>query len=152
MIRVTDWTPRIDDRMRELHALKLSFTDISARLNADFGLSTTRNACIGRGRRIGLEKRAWPPPRPVMPKPPKPRRSRKGKKRWIPPPAPPIVPEEPEVIPGRLTMLQLGRQTCRWPSGTNAPYTYCGDPIYDDRPYCHAHCKLSYQKPEKTWS
>ena len=151
MIKVTDWTPRIDDRMRELHALKLSFGDISARLNADFGLSTTRNACIGRGRRIGLEKRAWPPPR-LTPKAPKARKSRKGKKRWIPPVSPPIVPDPPAVIPGRLTMLQLDWQTCHWPSGTSAPYTYCGEPTYEGRPYCHAHCKLSYQKPEKTWS
>jgi GcrA cell cycle regulator len=151
MIRVTTWTPEIDDRMRELHALKLSFTEISARLNADFGLSTTRNACIGRGRRLKLPLRAWPPPR-LTPKAPKARKSRKGKKRWIPPVTPAIVPEAPALVPGRLTMLQLGRQTCRWPSGTRPPYTYCGDPIYDDRPYCREHCRLSYQKPEKTWS
>jgi hypothetical protein len=148
MIKVTDWTPRIDDRMRELHEQKLSFTEISARLNADFGLATTRNACIGRGRRIKLPLRTWLPA-PEVAEAPTPRKVRK---RWVPPVSPPIVPEAPPVVPGRLTMLQLNRRTCRWPSGTKPPYTYCGDPIHDDRPYCREHCQMSYQKPEKAWS
>jgi hypothetical protein len=147
MIRVTTWTPKIDERMRELHALKLSFTEISARLNADFGLSTTRNACIGRGRRLGLPLRAHPPPRTKIPKLPKPRVRKKQQRK----PPTPVLSDAPAIIPGRLDMLQLTAETCHWPTGNKAPYSFCGEPVYDDRPYCKEHCRVSYQKPEKTW-
>jgi hypothetical protein len=148
MIRVTTWTPQIDDRMRELHATKLTFTEIAARLNADFGLSTTRNACIGRGRRLGLPLRAHPPPRSTPKKLPKPRIRKKRQRQ----PPTPIVPDAPAIVPGRLSMLQLTYGVCRWPSGTKPPYTYCGEPVYGDKAFCLEHCRRAYQKPEKTWS
>jgi hypothetical protein len=139
MITVTTWTPQIDDRLRKLHLTKLSFTEISARLNADFGLSTTRNSCIGRGRRIGLPLRAFPPPRST---PPKPRKPRDRKKRQPP------TPVVPTIATGRLDMTQLEYGVCRWPSGTKPPYTYCGEPVHNDRPFCLEHCRQAYQ----TWS
>jgi hypothetical protein len=143
------WTLQLDERLRELHGSGMSFLKIAVALNQEFDLELTRNACIGRGRRIGLTLRASPPPRT---KPNKPRKKHPRKSRRLE--APPIAPEpEPEpIILGRVTMLQLNRTTCRWPSGQQSPYTYCGEPVHGDRPYCLAHCKLSYQKPEKTWS
>jgi GcrA cell cycle regulator len=148
MNKVVHWTPRIDARLRELHATTMTFLEIATKMNAEFGFALTRNACIGRSRRIGLTLRAIAPVRKKQKVTPKARPYRKK----IKPVAPPIVPEPPAFVPGRLTMLQLNHTTCRWPSGVKPPYTYCGEPIHDDRPFCLEHCRLAYQKPEKTWS
>ena len=143
-----EWTPAMDTRLRELYDTKLTFRVIADRMNADFGLALTRNACIGRGRRLFFPSRGGAPPPPV------PKRTRK-RKHWTrrkteakpKPVAPPLAPVEP--VPGALTMLQLGRGTCRWPSGTKPPYTYCGEPVHGDRQYCLAHCQLAYANPER---
>jgi GcrA cell cycle regulator len=146
MIDKTVWTPQLDARLRELHGQGLIFLQIAAAMNDDFGLALTRNACIGRSRRIGIGMRTTPPP-------PRNRKAPKLVRKPRPPRpiAPPIVPE-PAPVPGALTMLQLSRTTCHWPSGNRPPYTYCGEPVHGDRPFCLDHCKLAYQKPEKTWT
>jgi hypothetical protein len=133
-----EWTTRLDDRLQALHAEKITFIRIAEILNAEFGLALTRNACVGRAHRICLQLRQKPKP---------PQRIRK--------PIPNLsvrIKRAPPIAPGALTMLQLTRGTCRWPNdAARPPYTYCGAPVYDDRPFCLAHCKLAYQKPEKTW-
>lgn len=148
----TVWTPQLDTRLRELHGQGLVFKQIAAILNADFGLSLTRNACIGRGRRINLVMRASPPPRI---KPRKPRQPRAQKPKEVTVQTRPVSKRlhlAPPIVPGALTMLQLNPATCHWPSGIRAPYTYCGKPTYANKPFCLDHCKLAYQKPEKTWT
>lgn len=133
-----EWTPRLDDRLQELHAEKITFVRIAEILNAEFGLALTRNACVGRAHRICLKLRQKPAP---------PLRKRK------PLPMVPLKVKAPPIAPGALTMLQLTQATCRWPSdAARPPYTYCGAPVYDDRPFCLAHCRLAYHKPEKTWT
>jgi GcrA cell cycle regulator len=145
----TVWTPEIDARLRELHSQALVFRQIAAILNADFGLSLTRNACIGRGRRIGLGVRTVSPPRQRPRKP----RAQKPKKVTVQTRAiSPRLHRAPPIVPGALTMLQLNNTTCHWPSGTSAPYTYCGKPVHGGKPFCLEHCKMGYQKPEKTWT
>jgi hypothetical protein len=143
------WTPQLDERLRELHGQALPFRQIADTMNADFGLSLTRNACIGRGRRIGLNPRASP----ILRSKPYKRRSHKRKKVTVQTPVISIdLHCAPPIAPGALTMLELGTNTCRWPSGTRVPYSFCGEPVHGDRPYCQKHCKMSYQRPEKTWT
>ena len=150
MIDKVVWTAELDARLRELHGQRLIFRQIAAILNADFGLSLTRNACIGRGRRLGLGVRAASPPPRQRPRKP---RAQKPKKVTVQTPVIAIdLHRAPPIVPGALTMLQLDHTTCHWPSGTRAPYTFCGKPVLGDRPYCHEHCRVSYQKPEKTWT
>ena len=145
-----EWTPRMDERLRELDAAGLTFKAIAARMSAEFSLALTRNACVGRGRRLRLPLRGGAPPPP-----PKPRRGRKQypKKRKATSikALPPVPWSTPPLVPGAFTMLQLNRQTCRWPSGTTPPYTYCGEPVHGDRQYCLAHCRLAFVKPEKLY-
>ena len=147
MPKGADWTPQMDDRLRALDAEKLTFRIIAARMNADFGLALTRNACIGRARRIGCPLRDGTPPPP-----PKPRKEQiiSLSVRQQPPPLVPVMTAP--AVPGAYTMLQLTRTTCRWPGGSKPPYTYCGAPVHGDRPFCLAHCRLAYNKPEKTWT
>src|SRR5512146_2428809 len=54
----TQWTSEIEARFKELHATGKAFSEISRTLNDEFiGLRTTRNGCIGKARRLGLEQR-----------------------------------------------------------------------------------------------
>jgi hypothetical protein len=65
----------------------------------------------------------------MEPPPPKPRQ---------PPPEPPRA--EPEIFTmRRLTLLELGPGTCRWPVGDAPPYLFCGNPTDPDRVYCPVH-------------
>ena len=137
------WTSELDQRLRELHAEGLKFKLIAAGLNAEYGTTFTRNSCIGRAHRLELPTRAEPTG-PV--KKPKPKRNRGQDKARVAPIPPPVHIPAPSLVPGRLTMLQLTRFTCRWPSGDRAPYTYCGDRVEGDGPFCREHAKLAYNK------
>src|SRR5512139_2910511 len=60
----TQWSPEIEARFKELHATGKAFSEISRSLNEEFpGLRTTRNGCIGKARRLGLEQRQAKPSR-----------------------------------------------------------------------------------------
>ena len=149
MSKGIDWTPQIDDLLRRLYMGRLTFRDIATRMTEELGLSLTRNACIGRARRLEFQLRNGASPKP--PGPPKPRgRQKQHRRPRFKLVAPPLAPRPPRI--GTLTMLQLTAETCRWPSGDRPPYTYCGAPVHDDRPFCLAHCQLAYDKPRKVWS
>lgn len=49
-----DWTKSCDDELRELRSLGRSFKEIAADINRKFGTAYSRNACIGRVKRLGL--------------------------------------------------------------------------------------------------
>jgi len=142
------WTPEMDQRLRELHAEGLKFRLIAAGINAEFETTLTRNSCIGRSHRLKLPIRTEPEPVSKKSK----RKRGQDKARIAPIPPPVQLHRAPPLIPGRLTMLQLTRFTCRWPSGDRPPYTYCGDKIEGDGPFCHEHAKLAYNKPWRAWS
>jgi hypothetical protein len=142
------WTPEMDARLRELHAEGLKFRLIAAGINAEFETTLTRNSCIGRAHRLNLPVRAKPT-EPVK----KSKRERGQYKARLAPIPPPVqLRQSPPLIPGRLTMLQLTRFTCRWPSGDRPPYTYCGDKIAGGGPFCREHAELAYNKSWKAWS
>ena len=54
------WTVGMLTRMRELHAAGMTFGQIARALNAEFGTAVTRNACVGKGRRLQLPARKAP--------------------------------------------------------------------------------------------
>jgi hypothetical protein len=134
------WTPRMLARLRELHDNGMKFKQIALTMNAEFKVSLTRNAVIGKAHRLQLQLRdaATAPGRKV-----------KWDKLVETKVAPPLAP----VIPGALTMLQLGYHTCRWPSDeARPPYTYCGEPTYAGGSFCKAHYRLAYVKPRMSWT
>jgi GcrA cell cycle regulator len=135
------WTPALDARLEELHASGMKFKQIAFTLNAEFKISLTRNAAIGRAHRIILTPRQPPvrkarPKRPARPKPVE---------------APPIAPETAPT-PGALLMRHLTRHTCHWPEGDKPPYTYCGKPTCDGSSFCAVHYDRVYIKPRKEFS
>ena len=50
----TDWAPEHSGALRELFALHLSFARIAAAINRKFNTTYSRNAVLGRARRMGL--------------------------------------------------------------------------------------------------
>jgi hypothetical protein len=52
---------------------------------------------------------------------------------------------EPVMVlePLHLDLMQLTRSTCKWPLG-DGPYTYCGHPTVEGKPYCPGHVAIAY--------
>jgi GcrA cell cycle regulator len=66
------------------------------------------------------------------------RRSRQPRQRIAAPPAP---------AAGRLTLLELNSQSCRWPSGRAGRFFFCGAAEADLQrgiPYCPRHMRRAY--------
>lgn len=117
-----------------------SFVQITALMNAQLGTSYTRNAIIGKSKRMKLASNN--PPGKHVPSDNKP-------KRITVKPAKP-APNSPEAVqlrcvevdPQNLTIYELTDETCHWPYGEVPPLTYCGHPIFCGS-YCGAHFYLS---------
>jgi hypothetical protein len=142
----------LTDRLLRLHANGDSCNDIATALSNEFHVPLSRNAVIGKLRRLNP-----PPPKktkykakikvkvkatPSSPAPPKTVRF-----IYYPPP-PPSLPAPASL---RLSIYQLDESKCRYPSGESPPYEYCGLPPEPGCPYCSVHCRLSHTTPRKRW-
>ena len=152
--RTNLWSLEEEERLLQLAATASRIVDV-----AD-AMDKTRNSIVGklaRMRRLGqvgvIEwslrpnryqalKRS-PRPRIVSAEPPpKPRRG-------LPPPDP--VQPEPNVeavTMRRLTLLELGPRTCRWPIGdVGAPgFFFCGNETDPERSYCPTHHSIAHYR------
>lgn len=127
-----DWTDELIARFRALHAsAQHSFAGMAKILSREFHVKLSKNALIGKSRRLALIKRA-----PVYEQPPErdeeviTARILRGWK----------VEEPPPREDGLLTVFQLRAGLCHFPRGP-APYGYCGK----DAPkgsYCRQHTQL----------
>jgi len=128
-------------RLRALHADdKLSFDVIAEELSVEFRTEVSKNACIGKARRMGLPQRR----RKSIP-----RATRKRALELHPPEAAPCVlprwkvMEVPRPAPGsRITLFQLTDNACRWPHGDEPPFLFCGAPTAG-KTYCAYHTGIS---------
>ncbi|MBX9874350.1 MAG: GcrA family cell cycle regulator, partial [Beijerinckiaceae bacterium] len=134
-----------DKAIAELRRLKgegKSFSEIAAALRGP-----SRNACIGKARRLGIvsTKPAAPSAKPARsarpPREPKPRPAKPPKVVAIkpePPPPPPRLPDDRKGVP----FLDWRPGQCRWPLwNRNTPFEakeICGEPVMPGRSYCRA--------------
>lgn len=107
-------------------------------------LGVTKNAVIGRAKRLGLSRtkkthiKSHKPPAPFG------SWRRKGwdriQRMFRPRPEPvPVVYK-----PGGITFMDLTNATCRWPvSGTGADMMYCGGEVHKES-YCLEHCRIAF--------
>jgi hypothetical protein len=135
------WTDTMNRYFARLHRdpKQLSFVEIAKAMEVKFAITMTRNACIGKARRLGLPTRKFGTPRPPV--------GRAAlKPRKVAAVEAPIAPVEaiiPDVLPPEgLTIYQLREGICHWPLGKTydyPPFMYCGCPALLGRPYCEAH-------------
>src|SRR5260370_23421651 len=126
--------------LREIIARGMTFSEIAKAIKSKFKTKYSRNATLGRAKRMGLAGPAQPESLP----PAKPRLSRLGelrstesrppKFRWSPPAfeeAEPINLRCVEIEPRHLSLVELERRDCRYPYGGGAEgeaLTFCGPP------------------------
>jgi GcrA cell cycle regulator len=132
----TNWAPEHSDALRELVARGLSFSEIAAAINAKFRTAYTRNATLGRARRMGLAG----PDRPSLPPSTQSAqlsrlceiRSAKSNPTEFHRPVPAFERMEVaklrcvEIEPRHLSLIELERRDCRYPYG--------GDVVLHARP------------------
>jgi hypothetical protein len=138
------WTPAMVDRFKELVADKdLAYRDIAAQMSHEFGVNLTKNACIGKGRRLGVEAR--------QPGLGNRRPAKKTKNKYVriqvdAPIAPVMAPRVRDPALG-ITIYELREGDCKWPLGKTGdypPFMYCGGPALFGQPWCKKHCELAY--------
>ena len=147
----TVWSEAKTEELRELWASGLSAADIAKRL----GCGLTRNAVIGKAHRLKLERRVER--QAILPR----QYPTQRRKRVLIPPRrpPPQVPKPPPPPPSwrGLKLGELEREHCRWPLDVPTrilhwpkvwkPTTrFCGAPVFEEYPYCKAHCCAAYPK------
>ncbi len=152
----TNWPPEHSDALRKHLVQRLPFSKIVEAINLKFGTAYTRNAAIGRARRMGLGGLDRPQPLPRA-KPPRLERIIKSRSvesgsaavRW---PAPILKAQElpklrcAAVEPRRLSLIELERGDCRYPYGGDEEgeaVTFCGHPRQPGSSYCTPHFHLS---------
>ena len=135
----------------------LSFSEIARALNQQFGTAYTRNAAIGRARRLGLSVPLRPPSDSVMgsPKRPDARRICQSRARKLAhvPPKPTTVERAAAlqlrcvaITPRHLALVDLEANDCRYPYGGDVegdPITFCGHPRHEGSSYCLSHFHLT---------
>ena len=145
----------------------LSFAEIARALNQQFGTAYTRNATIGRARRLGLSVPVRPHSASVMnaPKRPDAKRLREPRARkvgHVPPKSSTFksttikscTVERAQALqlrcvaitPRHVLLVDLETNDCRYPYGGDVegePITFCGHPRHEGSSYCLSHFHLT---------
>jgi GcrA cell cycle regulator len=154
----TNWATEHSDALREYLAKGMSYSEIADAINARFKAAYSRNAAIGRAKRMGLAgpdrrkdlPKHWPtPPKVQQPQP------RKLREHYAPEfmrPMPIFERAETvklrcvEIDSRRLSLTDLERDDCRYPYGGDEEgeaITFCGHPRRQGSSYCAPHFHLT---------
>ena len=158
------WAPEQSDALRDSLSRGMSYGQAANAINARFGTKFTRNAAIGRAKRLGLEpvsvrKVVRRPRRPARwgesaPKAPR----KRAPQRTVHPnvaaasaPAPELVKPVKlrcvGITPRLLAFCDLEPGDCRYPYGgerEGEAYAFCGHPRIARSSYCRAHHALTH--------
>lgn len=134
------WTAEQVEILRREWANDLSCRDISKLV------LKSRNAVIGKARRLGLARKFTMPPRPEKPEEAKPKKKHVRKKKVAPPT--PIVEHGPLGNKEPIGLMELRAHTCRAPVGYDEEgrVTYCGHFNFPGKPFCPEHCRMFYTR------
>jgi GcrA cell cycle regulator len=154
----TNWTEEHCRALRKFLENGLSYSRAAAAINAKFKTAYSRNATIGRAKRMGLAGPARPKDQlsdwsesPASVKAPQPckLRERSTFETWR---VRPIFETEKvklrcvEIAPRHLSLIDLERGDCRYPYGGDEEgeaITFCGHPQRQGTSYCSAHFYLT---------
>jgi GcrA cell cycle regulator len=151
----SNWASVHSDALREYLALGMTYSAIARAINAKFDTAYSRNATIGRAKRMGLAGVDRPqdctPPTPKDQQPSL-RRLREhyaAASRWFGPVFETVeVPKLRcvDLEPRCLSLLELEPGDCRYPYGGDdegEAITFCGHTQREDSSYCTAHFHLT---------
>jgi GcrA cell cycle regulator len=156
-MQTLSWAPEHTSALREFIARGMSFAAAADALNARFGTAYSRNAAIGRARRIGLAVPVRSEDRPpLVPRAPRPLKAvmptLPGRRAGLI--APPAAAERAEPVklrcvgiqPRLVSLVELGQDDCRYPYGGDKEgeaITFCGHPRFGGSSYCAPHFHLT---------
>jgi hypothetical protein len=153
------WTAPLITCLTKLHGEGKSFSEMADALNQEFSLDLTRNACIGKSRRLGLPLRELPAlaldrrTRARIARCNKREERRRAKSEVRIKPAPPTFICEPEPARpplGSLHMNDLREADCRWIHIAKPQPLFCGRPKWKGS-YCADHYSRCYYAPRVRW-
>jgi GcrA cell cycle regulator len=140
------WTPEQDAALKaHVERNELPYSRIKDEINAQFKTHYTRNATIGRAKRIGCcnpvrktkRKNQYTTER-VHAEPMK-------RVRVRPAPLPPDI--RPlrcaDVTPGNVRLIELGPDACKYPVDDVSPFFFCGEQQMEKEVYCPDHFRLT---------
>ena len=161
------WEEAHSVALRELVEKGLSFKEIARALNERFGTAYTRNAAIGRARRLGLStpERSGAGGVFAAARRPDARKICERRARVLAKPAPKLATPNlaaprlstlaraavlqlrcVAITPRHLSLIDLEPGDCRYPYGGDAegePITFCGHPRREGASYCASHVHLT---------
>jgi hypothetical protein len=147
LFAANNWTDRATARLGECVSGNHSAGETSRILTAEFGVVFTRNACIGKAKRLGLTFGGSPKnghgTKPAQHKPrraPRPSNLQLGELAVRP--SLPLVPE-----PQPLGDVPTG---CRWLHGDAFDRNFCGAEVHKASRYCEHHFARCYRAPTPT--
>ena len=153
------WAPEQSDALRDCLSRGMSYGQAASAINAKFGTEFTRNAAIGRAKRLGLEpvsvrkvlRRPRRPARWGESAPNPPQKAVRPTAATAPAPAPePVKPVKLRCVgitPRLLAFCDLEPGDCRYPYGgerEGEAYAFCGHPRIARSSYCRAHHALTH--------
>lgn len=160
-----DWAAEHCEALREHLTRGISFSRAAAAINARFNTAYSRNAVIGRARRMGIagsarltESRQRQPETPPA-SPPNLSQLHKARERHVPEfhsRWPAIERTETkifrwvEAVPRHLSLTDLEPGDCRYPyggDGEGEAVTFCGHPRRAGSSYCTPHFYLTRDPP-----
>ena len=149
-----NWAPDHSDALREYLAKGMSFAEAADAINARFDTTYSRNAVLGRAKRIGLVSSYRPAGMSSSPQQLNAPRLRKIRERAAE--SKPLTPavERPDrvklrcvqIMPRHLPLIGLEPDDCRYPYGGDADgetITLCGHPRRAGSSYCIGHFHLT---------
>lgn len=166
----TDWPPEHSDTLREYHAKRMSYSEIAQALNANFNTRYSRNAVLGKSKRLGLGRgdepgvssqpqpqpqsmeRSGPKPDGAVPYLGKPDERHASGFILLAPKFKTIKPVKLRCVaiaPRHLALAELEPRDCHYPYGGDEEgeaITFCGQPRRQNSIYCRAHFHLTRRR------
>lgn len=142
------WTPERDAELKRLWNLGWTASKIGEKMGC------TRNAVIGRSRRMGLVRRRNPTIKTENPSPESLRKRHQRKegkhahkvnlKATNPLKVKTAVVAAPAPKATQAVPRAVGGGSCQWTDSDRAPWVFCDQAAVEARPYCEAHCARAY--------
>lgn len=149
-----NWASEHCSALRECLAKGMSHAEAADTINVRFGTAYSRNATIGRAKRMGLAALDRPKRlsrAPQQPNAPQPRKSGERAAELKPEPAAAERPHRVklrcvQIMPRHLSLIELEPGDCRYPYGGDTEgdaITFCGHPQREGSSYCLGHFNLT---------